>query len=102
MSALGGYEGNLYVAQHSGDSYEYSEDVAVTFNKALNKSTLSYTISPSAPNSVYFWNYGKTPAITFRKVPGVTYTITIAGSTQATDGTTLGTPYTFTITTPPN
>ncbi|TAM73611.1 hypothetical protein EPN44_13435, partial [bacterium] len=101
VTSLGGYQGNVYLAHHSGDTYEYSEDVAITFNKPLNQSTFAYTISPSAPSSAYFWNYGKTPAITFRKTPGITYTITVAASTQATDGTTLGAPYSFTMTTAP-
>jgi len=102
VASLGGYQGNTYVAHHSGDSYEYSEDVAVTFNKPLNTSAFTYTITPSTPSSVYFWNYGRTPAITFRKTPGVVYTITIPVGTPAADGTILNAPYSFTISTPAN
>jgi hypothetical protein len=80
---LGGYTGGdtTYHPHNSGDSYEYSEDVAITF-PVVAKGNFAYTISGSngttPPSSVTNWlQYGKRPVITVRKVPGVTYTLRV-------------------------
>jgi hypothetical protein len=95
--ALGGYTGSstTYKPHNSGDTYEYSEDVALTFSQAT-QNNFSYTITGSdgstPPSSVYWFNYGKTASITVRKVPGLVYTIRVTQPVA----------YTATFTTAPN
>ncbi|TAM76625.1 hypothetical protein EPN44_04715 [bacterium] len=102
FSELGGYRGNAYVTHRDGDAYEYSEDVALTFSHAVDLASFraSYTISPQTPSSVYPWEYGRRIAITMRKVPGVTYTITVAPTLTDTDGRQLGKSISVRLTTP--
>jgi len=100
---IGGYRGNEYVPHHDGDVFEYSEDVSINFSRPVDMGSfrLSYTIAPSTPSAVYPWEYGRHVAITMRKVPGVTYTITIAPTLTDTDGHQLGQTVHVRITTPP-
>lgn len=80
---FGGYTGGetTYVPHESGDGFEYSEEVALTFPRA-ESNDFAYTITgndgSTPPSSVYWVNYGKTAAITVRKVPGVVYTVKVA------------------------
>jgi hypothetical protein len=79
---LGGYEADnsIYNAHASGDTYEYSENVAVTFPMVAS-SNFAYTITgndgSTPPSSVYWESYGKVADITVRKVPGVVYTLRV-------------------------
>jgi hypothetical protein len=77
---LGGYTGGetTYVPHKSGDTYEYSEEIALTFATAQS-GNFAYTITGSdgstPPSSVYWIGYGKIATITVRKVPGIVYTL---------------------------
>jgi len=99
VSSIGGYQGSTFVAHESGDVYEYSEDVAVAFNKPVQFSTFRYSIAPAAPNADYQLQYGTPPGIEFRKLPGIVYTITIPAGVKAADGSVLAAPFVFTLTT---
>ncbi len=78
--ALGGYTGvdTTYRRHKSGDVYEYSEAVALTYSQSV-QNDFAYTIAGSdgstPPSSLYWLALGKTAAIEVRKVPGVVYTI---------------------------
>ena len=105
ITALGGLKGTSYTAHASGDQYDYAEDVALDFPQSVTIATFNahYAIKPAAPSSTYQTNVGKRVAITVRKVPGQTYTITIEpGVASATSSAQLTKAYTFTIKTNAN
>ncbi len=97
---FGGFEGQRFVRHASGSAFEYSESVAVVFTQALDTSTFSYTLTPSAPSSIYFGNdYVRAATITVRKVPGTTYTLTIPAGIKDRSGDVLPHAITKTFTT---
>jgi hypothetical protein len=88
VTAYGGLAGETYTVHADGSTYDYAEDVAVDFNRAVNSTSFNakLTVSPSAPWSSYFSNYGKRAQVTIRKTPGVIYTMTMAAGVLASDG----------------
>jgi hypothetical protein len=102
--AYGGLAGATYTAHANGSSYDYAEDVTIDFNRALNTASFNakFSLTPSAPYSTYFVNYGKRAEITIRKTPGVIYTLTTGAGVLAGDGSGTSTTAaaTFSFTTP--
>jgi hypothetical protein len=100
VTAFGGFRGERYVRHKNGAAFEYSEDVTIVFNHPIVASSFSYKVTPATPTSVYFWNkQSRAPAITVRKTPGTTYTLTVAAGVEDTSGNTLAQPLTYTFTT---
>jgi hypothetical protein len=100
--AYGGLKGLTYTAHPSGDTFDYAEDVAVDFDRAVDMSTFAahFTIAPAAPYVTSNTNFGKRVGITIRKTPGVTYTLTLHAQLRALDGTALANDGVFALTTP--
>ncbi|MDQ6929625.1 MAG: hypothetical protein M3126_03025 [Candidatus Eremiobacteraeota bacterium] len=77
-----------------GDVFRYDEDIDLNFQNPVARAALAFTITGSdgsnPPTSLYFVNYGKQVQISVRKVPGVTYTITVTAPVHYT--TTFSTP----------
>jgi hypothetical protein len=102
ITALGGLRGDTYARHANGDTYEYSEFVTLDFTeKADARSVRSHlTIEPATPFRAVGLNYGKRIRINMRKVPGVSYRISLAPGTAARSGATLGSEASYTIATP--
>lgn len=102
VTAYGGLRGTAYAAHHSGDTFDYAEDVTVDFDRVVAPASIAshLSIAPAAPLSTYVSGYGKRVQITVRKVPGTAYTLTLSAGLAAQDGTTLAVPSAFAFKTP--
>jgi hypothetical protein len=102
--ALGGLQGDRYVAHRNGDRYEYSEYVTIDFTHKVDMASFRthFTIDPPAVFGVYGIDYGHRVRLNIRKVPGVTYTLTIAPGLASRDGATLESAASYQITTAPD
>jgi hypothetical protein len=100
----GGLKAATYTPHASGSTYDYAEDVTIDFSRAVNTASFNahLTITPTAPWSTYVINYGKRIDLTLRKVPGIVYTIKLAAGITATDGSSIPSATSYTLTTPSN
>jgi hypothetical protein len=101
---LGGLQGDTYVKHANGDRYEYSEYVTIDFTHRVDMNSFKqhFAISPATVVGFYGIDYGHRVRLNIRKVPGVTYTLTVNTGLAARDGATLDRAVAYTISTAPN
>lgn len=89
----------------SGDVFEYSEDVVVRYNRPMDLDSLQghLAIEPKTSFSIYAgYDYGKSPKISVRKLPGVSYTLTIRAGVKGQNNTVDSSEHVFVFTTDRN
>jgi len=102
VAGIAGFQGDNRVAHQAGDTFEYSEDLAIEFSQPVDVESFKagYAIAPQTPSSVYPIDYGRTMRLTIRKVPGVSYSVSISAGVRSRDGAALGRDFVVRFTTP--